>query len=90
MQRAPSHCPLQVTVYVMGASLGIVWVFKLMMVEDVALAWNSEFPALKLLQGLVLGIETFIGEVPFFFLSGGTLILFALIALTHVHMEWLF
>lgn len=59
-----------VTVYVMGASLGIVWVFKLMMVEDVALAWNAEFPALKLLQGLVLLIETIIGEVPFFFLSG--------------------
>ncbi|XP_063865888.1 major facilitator superfamily domain-containing protein 6-B-like [Scylla paramamosain] len=58
------------TVYVMGASLGIVWIFKLMLVEDVALAWNSDFPALKLLQGLVLGIETFGGEVPFFFLSG--------------------
>ena len=62
-------CP-QMTVYVMGASLGIVWIFKLMLVEDVALAWNSDFPALKLLQGLVLGIETFGGEVPFFFLSG--------------------
>ncbi|KAK8387680.1 hypothetical protein O3P69_018289 [Scylla paramamosain] len=58
------------TVYVMGASLGIVFIFKLMLVEDVALAWNSDFPALKLLQGLVLGIETFGGEVPFFFLSG--------------------
>lgn len=57
------------TVYVMGASLGITWIFKLMLVEDVAVAWNSDFPALKLLQGLVLGIETF-SEVPFFFLSG--------------------
>lgn len=60
------------TVYVMGMSLGNLWVFKMMLVEDVALAWNPEFSALKILQGLVLGIETFIGEVPFFFLSGGT------------------
>lgn len=58
------------TVYVMGMSLGNLWVFKMMLVEDVALAWNPEFSALKILQGLVLGIETFIGEVPFFFLSG--------------------
>lgn len=57
----------------MGISLGIVWVFKLMMMEDVSLVWDSEFPALKLLQGLVLGIETFLGEIPFFFLSGGAL-----------------
>ncbi|XP_045104365.1 major facilitator superfamily domain-containing protein 6-like [Portunus trituberculatus] len=58
------------TVYVMGASLGIVWIFKLMLVDDITLAWNPDFPALKLLQGLVLGIEAFGGEVPFFFLSG--------------------
>ncbi|XP_063865882.1 major facilitator superfamily domain-containing protein 6-like [Scylla paramamosain] len=61
------------TVYMMGASLGIVWIFKLMLVEDVALAWNSDFPALKLLQGLVLGIESFGAEMPFFFLSGMTI-----------------
>lgn len=61
----------QVTVYVMGASLGILWIFKLMMVEDVAMEWNPDFQALKLLQGLVLAIENFLGEVPFFFLSGG-------------------
>ncbi|KAG0723938.1 Major facilitator superfamily domain-containing protein 6 [Chionoecetes opilio] len=58
------------TVYVMGMSLGIVWVFKLMLVEDVALAWDPEFPALKLLQGMNIAIESFLGEVPFFFIAG--------------------
>lgn len=67
------RCPLQVTVYVMGSSLGVLWVFKLMMVEDVALAWDCHFPALKLLQGLVMFMETFVGELPFFFLSGCSL-----------------
>lgn len=62
----------QMTVYVMGISLGIVWIFKLMLVEDVALAWDSDFPVLKILQGLTFGVANFGGEVPFFFLSGKT------------------
>ncbi|XP_037795293.1 major facilitator superfamily domain-containing protein 6-like [Penaeus monodon] len=59
-----------VTVYVVGTSLGLLWVFKLMHIEDVALAWDSGFSNLKLLQGIDMGIETFGGEVPFFFISG--------------------
>lgn len=66
------------TVYVVGTTLGIVWMFKLMLVEDVSLAWDTEFPALKLLQGLVMFIENFLGEVPFFFLSGSSLMPWAI------------
>ncbi|XP_064120436.1 major facilitator superfamily domain-containing protein 6-like [Macrobrachium nipponense] len=59
-----------VTAFVMGTSLGLLWVFKLMYIEDVSIAWDPDFANLKLLQGLDIGIETFGGEVPFFFLSG--------------------
>ncbi|CAL4131794.1 unnamed protein product, partial [Meganyctiphanes norvegica] len=58
------------SVIVGGLGLGMIWIFKLILVEDVALAWDKDFPALKLLQGLDMGIETFGGEVAFFFLSG--------------------
>ncbi|KAK7070882.1 hypothetical protein SK128_003089 [Halocaridina rubra] len=58
------------TVYVMGTSLGLLWVFKLMHIEDVTKSWDPNFPNLRLLLGLDMGIETFGGEVPFFFLSG--------------------
>lgn len=59
-----------VTAFVMGTSLGLLWVFKLMYIEDVSIKWDPEFANLKLLQGLDIGIETFGGDVPFFFLSG--------------------
>ncbi|XP_064083016.1 major facilitator superfamily domain-containing protein 6-B-like [Macrobrachium nipponense] len=42
----------------------------LMLVEDVAFEWNCHFQALKLLQGLIMGVQCFGGELPFFFLSG--------------------
>lgn len=41
-----------------------------MLVEDVAYEWDCHFGALKLLQGLIMGVQCFGGEIPFFFLSG--------------------
>lgn len=55
---------------VVGISTGILWTFQLMLVEDVAFEWNCHFQALKLLQGLIMGVQCFGGELPFFFLSG--------------------
>lgn len=59
------------TVYVMGTTLGMIWVFRMMMIEDVSMEWNPTFASMKLLIGLTLFIENFGGELPFFFLSGG-------------------
>lgn len=55
----------------MGTTLGVVWVFRMMMIEDVSMEWNPNFASMKLLIGLTLFIENFGGELPFFFLSGG-------------------
>ncbi|KAK3857331.1 hypothetical protein Pcinc_036420 [Petrolisthes cinctipes] len=59
-----------VSVFVMGTNLGVIWVFRMLMMEDVAMSWNPQFTAMKLLLGLTLFIENFGGELPFFFLSG--------------------
>ncbi|XP_071528649.1 major facilitator superfamily domain-containing protein 6-B-like isoform X2 [Panulirus ornatus] len=66
----PETLVFLLTVFMMGVSLGMMWVFKLMLVEDVAMAWDPQFSALKILQGLNMAIENFGGEVPFLFLSG--------------------
>ncbi|XP_071519609.1 major facilitator superfamily domain-containing protein 6-like isoform X2 [Panulirus ornatus] len=55
---------------VVGMSTGILLSFQLMFVEDVAFQWDCQFESLKLLQGLILGVQCFLGELPFFFLSG--------------------
>ncbi|XP_045109294.1 major facilitator superfamily domain-containing protein 6-A-like [Portunus trituberculatus] len=55
---------------VVGVSTGILWTYQLMLVEDVAFGWDCHFPHLKLLQGLVMGVQCFGGELPFFFISG--------------------
>lgn len=54
---------------VIGMSMGMMWTFLYIVVEDVAVAWNPGFAHMKLLQGLMLGSAYFLGEVPFFFLS---------------------
>ncbi|CAL4096032.1 unnamed protein product [Meganyctiphanes norvegica] len=57
-------------IIVVGMSQGILWTFLFMLMEDVAVVWDSGFTELNLLQGLVLGTCCFIGEVPAMFLSG--------------------
>ncbi|XP_063608219.1 major facilitator superfamily domain-containing protein 6-like [Penaeus indicus] len=55
---------------VVGISTGILWTFLLMLVEDIAFEWDCHFQAMKLLQGLIMGVQCFGGELPFFFISG--------------------
>ncbi|CAL4108286.1 unnamed protein product, partial [Meganyctiphanes norvegica] len=55
---------------VVGTATGILWTFQLMLVEDVAFKWDADFANMKLLQGLIMGVQCFGGELPFFFISG--------------------
>ncbi|XP_066980576.1 major facilitator superfamily domain-containing protein 6-like [Macrobrachium rosenbergii] len=57
------------TVMVGGITMGTQWTFFFIVVEDIAIAWDPSFNFIKLIQGLLLGIECFFGEVPFLFLS---------------------
>lgn len=41
-----------------------------MLVEEVAAEWQCDFRWFKLLDGLMLGIQCFVGELPFFLLAG--------------------
>ncbi|XP_069959659.1 major facilitator superfamily domain-containing protein 6-A-like isoform X2 [Cherax quadricarinatus] len=59
-----------ITLVVIGTTCGVLWTFQFLLVEDVALQWDPDFPHLKLLLGLVLGVQCFLAEVPFFFLAG--------------------
>ena len=53
----------------MGFKLNIFY-SQLMLVEEVALAWQCSFGWLKLLEGLIVGVQCFAGELPFFILAG--------------------
>ncbi|XP_018017494.2 major facilitator superfamily domain-containing protein 6 [Hyalella azteca] len=55
---------------VVGASTGALWTYQLMLVEEVAAAWTCGFRWIKLLDGLMLGVQCFLGELPFFMLAG--------------------
>ncbi|KAK4300980.1 hypothetical protein Pmani_026852 [Petrolisthes manimaculis] len=57
------------TVVVGGLNMGLVWTFLFIVVEDVAVKWDPDFHHQKLLQGLMLGTQCFLGEVPSLFLS---------------------
>lgn len=50
-----------------GINMGIVWTFVFILVEDIA---GPSFAHLKLLQGVMMGVGCFLGEVPSLFLSG--------------------
>lgn len=47
--------------------MGMVWTFEFILVEDIA---GPSFTHIKLLQGLIMGVGIFLGEVPSLFLSG--------------------
>lgn len=59
----------QMTVLVVGLTLGIQWTFLLIVVEDVAVEWDPNFQYIKLLQGLLVGSDCFLGDVPFLYIS---------------------
>lgn len=54
------------TVIIGGLNMGIVWTFAFIVVEDIA---GPGFSHLKLLQGLMMGVACFLGEVPSLFFS---------------------
>lgn len=54
-----------------GMCTGVVWNFLFWYTED--LATGSQFTWLKTLQGLLIGIQSFLGELPFNFISGSVL-----------------
>lgn len=54
------------TVVVGGLNMGMVWTFVFILVEDIA---GTSFTHIKLLQGIMMGVGIFLGEVPSLFLS---------------------
>ncbi|XP_063602793.1 major facilitator superfamily domain-containing protein 6-like [Penaeus indicus] len=59
-----------ITTVVLGMCSGMVWTFHFLLVEDTAALWDPDFEYLKLLQGLLLGVQCLLSEVPCFFLTG--------------------
>ncbi|KAK3856762.1 hypothetical protein Pcinc_036928 [Petrolisthes cinctipes] len=53
-----------------GMACGLLWTFEFILVEDVAKTWQPNFPHLKLLLGLLMGVQCFLAEVPFLLLAG--------------------
>lgn len=66
---------IQAMVFIFGVATGVNWTFRMIMVEEVAKNYDPEFPAMKLLLGGMMTVETFGGELPFLFLSGESLCL---------------
>nr|XP_045602959.1 major facilitator superfamily domain-containing protein 6-like isoform X1 [Procambarus clarkii]XP_045602960.1 major facilitator superfamily domain-containing protein 6-like isoform X1 [Procambarus clarkii]XP_045602961.1 major facilitator superfamily domain-containing protein 6-like isoform X1 [Procambarus clarkii]XP_045602962.1 major facilitator superfamily domain-containing protein 6-like isoform X1 [Procambarus clarkii]XP_045602963.1 major facilitator superfamily domain-containing protein len=58
------------SIVIIGSTCGMLWTFQFLLVEDVALLWDPDFPHLKLLLGLCQGVQCFLAEVPFFFMAG--------------------
>ncbi|XP_068201588.1 major facilitator superfamily domain-containing protein 6-like [Palaemon carinicauda] len=57
------------TALVQGSAMGFIWTFEFIYMKSVALKWDPEFSDSNLLQGLCVGMDCFVGEVPFFFFS---------------------
>ncbi|BES98086.1 Nucleoside H+ symporter [Nesidiocoris tenuis] len=56
---------------VIGMCTALVWNFLLWYLEDLAAAYSCDTKAwIKTLEGLVMAVQCFGGELPFFFLSG--------------------
>ncbi|XP_042871057.1 uncharacterized protein LOC122252587 [Penaeus japonicus] len=68
--RQPPVLLTVLTTVVLGLSCGMIGTFHFLLVEDVAAAWDPLFPHLKLLQGLMLGVQCLVAEVPCLFLTG--------------------
>lgn len=61
----------QMSTGMVGMACGLTWTFEFILVEGVAKEWEPEFPHLKLLLGLLMGVQCFLAEVPFFLVAGG-------------------
>ncbi|XP_076043966.1 uncharacterized protein LOC143027016 isoform X2 [Oratosquilla oratoria] len=67
---SPTSVLFFMTVFVLSTSHHILSTFHLVLVEEVADAWRPNFPFLKTLQGLVIAVRCFLGEIPLFIISG--------------------
>lgn len=68
--KQPSVLLILMTTVVLGTCGGMVSAFYLLLVEDTAALWSPSFAYLKLLQGLLLGVQCLASEVPCLFLAG--------------------
>ncbi|XP_068244986.1 major facilitator superfamily domain-containing protein 6-like [Palaemon carinicauda] len=68
--KIPAVLLVLITTVVAGASCGMIWTFQLLLVEDVAKMWQSDFPFTKLLQGILVFVQCILSEMPFFYLAG--------------------
>ncbi|XP_064099196.1 major facilitator superfamily domain-containing protein 6-like [Macrobrachium nipponense] len=68
--KIPAVLLVLITTVVVGASCGMIWTFQLLLVEDVAKMWDSNFPFTKLLQGILVFVQCLLSEMPFFYLAG--------------------
>ncbi|XP_064109255.1 uncharacterized protein LOC135217352 [Macrobrachium nipponense] len=57
------------TAFIQGSAMGFIWTFEFIYLKSVALGWDPQFSDLNLLQGLCVGMDCFVGEVPFMFFS---------------------
>ncbi|XP_066954658.1 major facilitator superfamily domain-containing protein 6-like [Macrobrachium rosenbergii] len=60
---------LLATALIQGSAMGFIWTFEFIYLKSVALGWDPKFSDLNLLQGLCVGMDCFVGEVPFMFFS---------------------
>ncbi|XP_076053377.1 putative transporter YwbF [Oratosquilla oratoria] len=67
---APRNIIFFVTSIILGASITMHGTFHSLYVEDVAKKWDPDFPALRTLQGLIIAIQCFLGEIPVFTFAG--------------------
>ncbi|KAB7496351.1 hypothetical protein Anas_11502, partial [Armadillidium nasatum] len=68
--KSPQTIIFLIIIIVYGFSCGVNWTFRLLLVEDVTLEYDSKFANMKLLLGLIMAVETFGGELPCLFFSG--------------------
>ncbi|XP_076043663.1 uncharacterized protein LOC143026777 [Oratosquilla oratoria] len=65
----PKNVLFFVTALILGTSMNFIFTFHLLLVEDVAMAWDRKFTAVSTLQGLIVGIQAFFGQIPVMFFS---------------------
>ncbi|XP_076043969.1 major facilitator superfamily domain-containing protein 6-like [Oratosquilla oratoria] len=86
---AGKNFPFLLTVVVLSITMTIFGTYRLLLVEDVANAWDPDFKALKTLQGLVVAVQCFAGEIPVFIFAGDIIlkmgITWSLVLVTGAH-----
>ncbi|XP_076053072.1 major facilitator superfamily domain-containing protein 6-like [Oratosquilla oratoria] len=70
----PKNCLFFMTLLMLSISHIVLSNFHMLLVEDVANAWDPTFPALRTLQGLLIVFRCLLGEVPVFIFSGDILL----------------